>query len=321
MTTTTIAHRRPSCRTNRMPRFSSFVDRTSDPLGFEAGDANVYRYVGNSSTNATDPSGLQEVRGRKHWEDQARKLLGPPREVRNFAEISEMLLQRNRIITAAYAEMFLSNPDVFRWAGMAAYASYSVGTGMNLCQGAIVDTNGIVAFGKLLTGAPTEVETFEFLANGNLAVFKDIYWQHLAYRHGGFAEIQGIFDAGDLPKRLYDAWKKIDDGTKSGNADLVWQGNKELLEYEQLVTLQKQIYAKHRKAAKFIGALTRSPIPGDHEKGRFSKYNPNGDLGNPKDRWDWISNSMLPAYRRLVEGDLDRVKRDMCHLRDDPIKR
>jgi hypothetical protein len=30
----------------------------TDPIGFEAGDANLYRYVGNSSTNDTDPSGL-----------------------------------------------------------------------------------------------------------------------------------------------------------------------------------------------------------------------------------------------------------------------
>jgi len=29
-----------------------------EPLGFEAGDANLYRYVRNSPTNATDPSGL-----------------------------------------------------------------------------------------------------------------------------------------------------------------------------------------------------------------------------------------------------------------------
>ncbi|MBP3957828.1 RHS repeat protein [Gemmata sp. G18] len=33
-----------------------------DPLGFAAGDANLFRYVKNSSTNATDPSGLQPTR-------------------------------------------------------------------------------------------------------------------------------------------------------------------------------------------------------------------------------------------------------------------
>jgi hypothetical protein len=34
-----------------------------DPLGFDAGDSNLYRYVNNAPTNATDPSGLQEWNG------------------------------------------------------------------------------------------------------------------------------------------------------------------------------------------------------------------------------------------------------------------
>ncbi|MEM9828735.1 MAG: RHS repeat-associated core domain-containing protein, partial [Planctomycetota bacterium] len=33
---------------------------SQDPIGFAAGDANLYRYVGNGPTNATDPSGLEE---------------------------------------------------------------------------------------------------------------------------------------------------------------------------------------------------------------------------------------------------------------------
>jgi hypothetical protein len=33
---------------------------TEDPIRFEAGDANLYRYVKNDPTNATDPSGLKE---------------------------------------------------------------------------------------------------------------------------------------------------------------------------------------------------------------------------------------------------------------------
>lgn len=32
-----------------------------DPIAFEGGDANLYRYVGNSSTNLTDPLGLQAM--------------------------------------------------------------------------------------------------------------------------------------------------------------------------------------------------------------------------------------------------------------------
>jgi RHS repeat-associated protein len=33
---------------------------SQDPIGFEAGDRNLYRYVGNDATNATDPSGLEQ---------------------------------------------------------------------------------------------------------------------------------------------------------------------------------------------------------------------------------------------------------------------
>jgi hypothetical protein len=34
---------------------------TRSPLGFDAGDGNLYRYVKNDPTNATDPSGLKEI--------------------------------------------------------------------------------------------------------------------------------------------------------------------------------------------------------------------------------------------------------------------
>jgi RHS repeat-associated protein len=34
---------------------------SEDPIGFAAGDSNLYRYVGNNATNATDPNGLQTL--------------------------------------------------------------------------------------------------------------------------------------------------------------------------------------------------------------------------------------------------------------------
>jgi len=38
------------------PATGRFISQ--DPIGFDAGDANLYRYVGNAPTNATDPTGL-----------------------------------------------------------------------------------------------------------------------------------------------------------------------------------------------------------------------------------------------------------------------
>jgi uncharacterized protein RhaS with RHS repeats len=43
------------------PKIGRFY--SEDPLGFDAGDENLYRYVRNSPTNATDPSGMTEDDG------------------------------------------------------------------------------------------------------------------------------------------------------------------------------------------------------------------------------------------------------------------
>jgi RHS repeat-associated protein len=48
---------------NRARYYDATLGRwiSQDPIGFEAGDANLYRYVGNGPTNASDPYGLWEV--------------------------------------------------------------------------------------------------------------------------------------------------------------------------------------------------------------------------------------------------------------------
>ncbi len=45
----------------------------NDPIQFDAGDPNLYGFVGNSPTNFTDPSGLQRKNGDDLFRDTARK--------------------------------------------------------------------------------------------------------------------------------------------------------------------------------------------------------------------------------------------------------
>ena len=45
------------------PKMGRFISQ--DPIGFGGGDVNLYRYVGNSATNSTDPDGLKAVG--HHW--------------------------------------------------------------------------------------------------------------------------------------------------------------------------------------------------------------------------------------------------------------
>jgi RHS repeat-associated protein len=57
--------------------YDSAVGRfiSEDPLGFGAGDTNIYRYVGNSPTNWTDPSGLESCGGEPSWLNRGLGLL------------------------------------------------------------------------------------------------------------------------------------------------------------------------------------------------------------------------------------------------------
>lgn len=161
-------------------------------------------------------------------------------------------------------------------------------------------------------GIPTGAELRKALADGNIGVYADIYWQHLAYQSGGIAEMERLNKQGELSDTLLNAWRLID----SGDA---WKGSTLLLKYEQSITLQVGVYDKYRdafkamsRAAQYYPPTFSSPIPGDANN--FTRCVPGGDLGNFEDRWKWIEGSMLPAWRKLVESDPEQVKEIMTKL-------
>jgi hypothetical protein len=233
----------------------------------------------------------------------------------------------NRRITAAYARMYLRDPSTFRWAGMAAYASAMVGEGLRQAQLVREGVGGpVFAAGEIATGAPTGTQMMSALGAGNIGVYRDIYWQHLAYSRGGIAELERVFRTQEIrfPQRALDAWRLIDRGhalVAQGNArqgnDLVWQGNEALLRFEQEETLQHGVYDLHREAFRWSSSWPnmlplRSPVPGDTAD--FGTIVPGGDLGEFTQRWRWIHDSMLPTYRHLVEQNPQRVRHDMEEL-------
>ncbi len=90
--------------------------------------------------------------------------------------------------------MYLRNPAIYKWAGMAALTSAAVGRGMYMMRGLRQSR-----MGSLLGLFGREVAAISrTLGVGNLAVFADIYWQHLAYEQAGIDELERIYSAGAL---------------------------------------------------------------------------------------------------------------------------
>jgi hypothetical protein len=250
---------------------------------------------------------------RDRYQEQSYEQLGLTRE--EFETMDP--LERNTLITGAYARMYAEDPDAMKWAGMAAFASDTAGVGM-MGAGAM----------DLVPGGPDGDELENLLAQGNGELYQDIYWQHMAFQQGGLEELQQAAEAGEVQPAQLAAWAAIAEGKEAlaeakasrdpeaiqAAKDRIWQGNGDLLQYEQQVFLQKHVYdqspdtfTRMTDATGLLpGGGMPSPIPGGES---FQDYRdrtdaPGGraDAGDVTQRWDWISNSMLPSFRDLDEN-------------------
>jgi hypothetical protein len=182
--------------------------------------------------------------------------------------------------------------------GMAAFASDLVGSGIRQAEAARVSGLPWIPF----------VSDFSFtelsrsLQGGNALVYTDIFWQHLAYEHGGIEAIEAAWRDEELQQLPYSGWRSIDVGRRTGDLEAIWVGNARLLRFEQQFTLQEGVYDHHRRtfdrlSSEVTGLVAplESPIPGDTVT--FQDHHAWGDLGDFEDRWSWIDESILPAWR------------------------
>ncbi|HKU38004.1 MAG TPA: hypothetical protein VJR89_07655 [Polyangiales bacterium] len=142
---------------------------------------------------------------------------------------------QDMLITKAYAEMYLSNPAVFKWAGMAAFASDTVGMGIQIGKATDMVIDGQVRlnaaqtlpFDKAFRVPPTArinaTDLDNLLIEGNKAVYRDVYWQHLVYREKGVEELRGLLKnlAAQGRDILINGWTMIDAGAKASNSGLI----------------------------------------------------------------------------------------------------
>ncbi|MDZ4736810.1 MAG: hypothetical protein SGJ07_10740, partial [Rhodospirillaceae bacterium] len=248
-------------------------------------------------------------------------------------------INRNRQITTKYADMFNSgrkpgelNP--FEWFGMAAFASRLAGDGMHTAMSR--------GYAPLPNNPPFDwipantQKVFRGLADGNLAIFIDMYKAGLAYRDGGgIAEIRAMNASGEVSNEQIRAWKKIDQGLREPRSETIWQGVEILVNVEQRDLLQ-QVLDKDpdlwQNATDNVGSklsrifMISSPFPGDESTFQDYRANPDGPaipststFYDVEARMTWIL-SRMPKWREgwrathdfieiptLLKGDYNRL--------------
>jgi hypothetical protein len=237
---------------------------------------------------------------RAEWQARAnRRIEFVPGNPGNRAAV----FKRNEYVTAAYAEMYLRNPALYKWAGMAALTSAVVGRGMYMMH--YLKRSRM---GSVIGLFSREVRDVSYMLGiGNLAVFEDIYWQHLAYERVGIGELERIYRAGKLDRQVLQAWRQIEAGRRADDQDLVWEGNRGLLFYEQKEVLQPAVYDGDAALWKALSGWILSPIPGHAET--IEAFAPRANIGLFDDRWQWIEQRMLPRWKQLATRHPERVER------------
>jgi len=247
-----------------------------------------------------------ETRLKSKWLKLAKSKIAKAYKIRS---VEKMYLVRNKLINRAYAEMYFSDPDTFKWSGLAVFASHSIGKKLELLQSVsrISLSTLLLSFGTALPMwlASSQLKYLhKVVAQGNLDIYMDIFWVHLAYREGGIEELEKIYQQGDLPLQVFRGWQKLDEGKKTQNQDLIWEANVDLLRHEQEDIIQPVLYDGKQNELLWetisithgiFGTLVASPVP--EETRSFRDCMPGANLAIFEDRWQWCTEDIMPRWR------------------------
>ena len=109
-------------------------------------------------------------------------------------EQADQAIERNWRITRHYACWYLQRPHLFKWAGMAAFASHRVGF--------------------FLMEAEDQNPDVELMRLTNNKVFADVGWAHLAYMQQGLAAVEEILAGQPDYELMLKGFRLINEGKK-----------------------------------------------------------------------------------------------------------
>lgn len=258
---------------------------------------------------------------REEWQALAEKMLTP----------QACVFVRNLEISSLYAQLYQRHPNLYKWAGMAAFASYHVR--IALWPMKLRSHAGYVDLDRVREKARFSLDDIDLVRRTNNAIFEDIFWAHLVYdgSESGLKQLRAILADSDRDQSLLRGFEEIERARRAGlqgdsveAQEAVWRGNVALLEHEQREVVQQHFERMTCRFARLfsIGSTLDFEAQSPGEKIRYltSFYVFMWTRGLPQvlrswslprvtrlvDRWNWILRSIVPRFRRF-ESSPDRI--------------
>lgn len=234
------------------------------------------------------------------------------------------VINRNKAISSIYADLYLKNTSIFKWAGMAAFASNHVGIGLipyHMKGFELLDLSNSCRH-KGLTN------DFNLLRHINNRIYEDIGWTHQAYLDGGIVLLRDLMKDHMHYNIMLKAWVALDNAVHSDSDTIeqnqqIWLANAQLLRHEQEVVVQPmfdRFGALFKRILTLCASLDFNP---NHFKtdikyhssflwysysrqfGLLRESNFIPDLTSFNQRWNWLENRVVNNWIEHEQNNHD----------------
>lgn len=238
----------------------------------------------------------------------------------------EQVIKRNRTITAHYAQLYQKQPQLYKWAGMAAFASFHIGEKLQLWNW---QRSGISTLPVEVQRKNRSLEDdFQVIRIINNKIFLEIGWVHLAFCQMDFPAFYLLLLEKKKHELILHAFEKLNDartqlkreGYSTTIKELIWEANTEILWHEQSEVVQPLF---DKLTSSFSGAMTffaSFDYNINHRPTNWKNHSSfilfmlfSGaslwtkkwllpEVTNLQHRWHWIHNDLLKKWE-IVEAD------------------
>lgn len=245
----------------------------------------------------------------------------------------EKVLRRNRTITSYYAKLYQSEPKLYKWAGMAFFASFHIGEKLKLWNW---NKSGIKSFSETCQKKNQNIEDdFQIIRIINNRIFKEIGTLHLAFSQLDYSVFKDELIKKNRHKIIIEAFNKLQLAKKENDSKisekLVWDANVEILYHEQSIVVQPMFNKLTTTFGSAMSLIASFDYTVNHKKTNWKlnsrfisfmlskgfsvtrKYGYIPVVTNFKQRWFWITEDLLKKWKQ-IEKNTNSVNDEIDYL-------